>query len=613
MLCSGSLSADGEYLLEYHENIGELNIAESRSSSAGPTVTTTLSMHAFGQDLLLELEPNVELLSSMAVDENAANASTLAARETLGVFRGRLRGVDGSWARLTRSDNSFSGVVWDGERLLALEPFEEVRAMIPNGDFDADTTGHVMYDTDDLIAMDGQSCAVENGAASAREIGGEGRLLDKPGQVRASAAVGGQLNVAFVVDEQFARDNGQDIDGAIVARLNIIDGIYSKQVGVRISPTGITRAGNGAGLTSSNASQLLGQFSSYARSQVPNPGLVHLFTGRDLDGGVAGIAFLNVLCSTQRGHAVTQSTRSMSTVTSSLIAAHEIGHNFGAPHDGQRGSSCAATPRNFLMSPSLNGSSTFSSCGLDRMGSAIANASCIVPVTDPQPPAQPPAPAPAPQPPTSTPTPVPQPDSLIFAANFNNGSSQRFSFGNDPWGLGSAPDYQSAALRSSGGASGGAIGIRLGGIDDREIVGMSGGIRRSFDTRSTSDLRISFKVNLVQTSEYEQDERSDVYASFDGKILDGGPLATVTGNGNGGGIRSTGFRTYRFDLAAVPAGRHEIVIGGTNSKKTESSEITEILVDDVRVRSRNGTGTPSARRDDVIPALTFMSRFRTGG
>ncbi len=61
----------------------------------------------------------------------------------------------------------------------------------------------------------------------------------------------------------------------------------------------------------------------------------------------------------------------------SLVAAHEIGHNFGAPHDGEVGSPCEAETGMFLMSPQLNGSDQFSACSITEMSDDIAAASCI--------------------------------------------------------------------------------------------------------------------------------------------------------------------------------------------------------------------------------------------
>lgn len=64
----------------------------------------------------------------------------------------------------------------------------------------------------------------------------------------------------------------------------------------------------------------------------------------------------------------------------SLIAAHEIGHNFGAPHDGQAGSACEAEPQTFIMSPYINGSDQFSACSITEMQDNIVAAACIVPL-----------------------------------------------------------------------------------------------------------------------------------------------------------------------------------------------------------------------------------------
>ncbi|HEX2101195.1 MAG TPA: M12 family metallo-peptidase [Candidatus Synoicihabitans sp.] len=69
---------------------------------------------------------------------------------------------------------------------------------------------------------------------------------------------------------------------------------------------------------------------------------------------------------------------SRSSWTESLIAAHEIGHNFGAPHDGEANTACASTaPGRFLMSPSINGNDNFSDCSLGVMRPRAASASCV--------------------------------------------------------------------------------------------------------------------------------------------------------------------------------------------------------------------------------------------
>ena len=137
---------------------------------------------------------------------------------------------------------------------------------------------------------------------------------------------------------------------------------------------------NNGTLTSTNPSTLIDQFSSYtSAASFTNPGLAHLFTGRDMDGNVIGIAYLSALCNPGFGIGVSE-TRGTGTA-GALIVAHEIGHNFGAPHDNQTGSACATTPNGFIMNPSSNGTTRFSTCSLTQMQPVIAAASCVTPVS----------------------------------------------------------------------------------------------------------------------------------------------------------------------------------------------------------------------------------------
>src|SRR5262249_28151404 len=105
-------------------------------------------------------------------------------------------------------------------------------------------------------------------------------------------------------------------------------------------------------------------------------GLAHLFTGHGLNGTIVGIGYVGALCEAQTGVSVSEA---LDPVDSMLIVAHELGHNFGAPHDGEAGSACSSVPQTFLMAPVLNGSSTFSSCSVQIMQTAAAAAACVTP------------------------------------------------------------------------------------------------------------------------------------------------------------------------------------------------------------------------------------------
>jgi hypothetical protein len=109
-------------------------------------------------------------------------------------------------------------------------------------------------------------------------------------------------------------------------------------------------------------------------------GVTHLMTGRDLDGNTVGISYMGSVCDSQYADSLSEGAHS--TLMSALIAAHELGHNFNAPHDGEAGA-CSTTPQTFLMAPKVNFSDQFSSCSLEQINAWIKTAVCLTPYEAP--------------------------------------------------------------------------------------------------------------------------------------------------------------------------------------------------------------------------------------
>jgi hypothetical protein len=161
----------------------------------------------------------------------------------------------------------------------------------------------------------------------------------------------------------------------MLSLLNVADGIYSQQIGVQFVLSEATGLTNNGTLTSTDPVELIVAFRN---TGLPNPGVSHLFSGRDLQGSTVGIAYVGSLCR-ETSVGLTQRLGSKT----SLIFAHELGHNFGAPHDNQSGSACSDTPSGFVMNPNINsGGTTFSNCSIEQMQPTIAQATgiCIVDV-----------------------------------------------------------------------------------------------------------------------------------------------------------------------------------------------------------------------------------------
>lgn len=328
----------------------------------------SIQFDALGKRFDINLEVNHSLLNAM--------------QRKLGdhqfeIYRGDIAGLPNSWARLVIADGLPRGMLWDGDGLMAIE-------VVTNEKTGAEEA--FIYRLSDLqIAPGALACSEISIAKSAAELA-KAVLSEVTANVAQGPGATSQIDFAVIGDYEFTSDKGADASLELTTRMNNVDGIFSMQLGVQINVNRIdTFAANDDPFSDvTDSSDLLDDLTDYrfaTPAQYAN-GLTHLFTGRTLEGSTVGIAYSEALCSRRYGAALTQGTHSVT--LDSLIAAHEIGHNFGAPHDGTSGSACEAEPQDFLMAPRLNGSDQFSACSITQMQDDVSNAPCIsaMPSTD---------------------------------------------------------------------------------------------------------------------------------------------------------------------------------------------------------------------------------------
>ncbi|MCZ6753892.1 MAG: M36 family metallopeptidase, partial [Gemmatimonadetes bacterium] len=182
----------------------------------------------------------------------------------------------------------------------------------------------------------------------------------------------------------------------------------------------------------------------------------------------------------------------------------------------------------------------------------------------------------------ATPTP---PAVVPFLATFDGGT-EGFSYLDDAFRGTSQPAYANGTFLSAGGNPGGGLSVNLGGLDNADIFNMSGGWQRTFVLTEPTELLVSFNYNLTQAPDYESDELSQALVSVNGVLFGQSPndfVAQVVGNGSGGGPQSTGWQSVQVNIGTLPAGEHQLIIGGFSNKKTFNNESTSLLIDDVMV------------------------------
>ena len=202
--------------------------------------------------------------------------------------------------------------------------------------------------------------------------------------------------------------------------------------------------------------------------------------------------------------------------------------------------------------------------------------------------------------------------SVILETHFDNNESS-FSYLDDSFRDSSQPRYADGVWSSSGGFTGGALKITLGGMDKADIIGMSGGWEKRFVLSSPTEVVLSFHYKLIQAPDYEDDEFSQVLVSVD-QILYGDAhndyVVQTRGDGNGGSPANTGWHFYEVNLGILEAGNHILIIGGYNNKKTYNNEYTEVLIDDVLLKSLGGKNRASnvdAGSDRTIPLSAYAA------
>ena len=152
-----------------------------------------------------------------------------------------MTGLPGSWVRLTRLPDGIYGAVWDGSEFYSIAPAHTL-AEFMGGATPATSDQPLIYRASDVDMLGGpRFCAVfDPTGGSGKPITGldqyKSLLRELPRNATAAAVATLELEVAMIADFEFFSAE-VDPASALLNRLNVVDGIFSEQVGVAITAT----------------------------------------------------------------------------------------------------------------------------------------------------------------------------------------------------------------------------------------------------------------------------------------------------------------------------------------------------------------------------------------
>ncbi len=253
-------------------------------------------------------------------------------------YRGEVAGIPGSVVAASLINGQLKAMIDLGtEDNWFIEPLRDY-------DHGADFSEHVIYRSSDTIPTDG-ICGNSrfdlrppvDFDVESEGVRGQGSLgIGDPGFDPRRAVE--MADIAFDADFEFYQKNGSNV-GLTVADiedvLNGVEVVYQRDVEICYNITHIiVRSSSNDPYTSNDPETLLNQFRSEwnAHQSDIDRDLAHMMTGRNMNGGTIGIAWLTVVCNRIYGYGLSESRYTTNFNHRIALTAHETGHNWSAQH-----------------------------------------------------------------------------------------------------------------------------------------------------------------------------------------------------------------------------------------------------------------------------------------
>ena len=302
--------------------VSDLELQEL-SLPAGPGSAFSVDVTLDGNPMRLLLSPHsVRASGFRLLVQDAGGALAEQQPAPIATYRGEVDGVPGSIVAASLLEGQLTALVRLGPGL-PIFGVQPASAVVPG----APRRLHAVYSSADRVPIEG-ACGTDTSAP----------WLPEPPISQGPADADKICEIACDSDFEFFQKHAQSTaqtEADIENVLNAVGAIYQGDVGISyLITTIIVRTAEPDPYGSTSPGTLLNQFAGIWNSQqaaVPRD-TAHLFTGKELDGSVIGIAQLNVICNESAAYGLSQSKFTPSMLYRVGLTAHEIGHNWSAKH-----------------------------------------------------------------------------------------------------------------------------------------------------------------------------------------------------------------------------------------------------------------------------------------
>ena len=361
-------------------------------------------VQADGREYILQLNQSQTETSVQVVNDSGVPVTP-----DVKTYRGKVLGIDDSWARISIEGLNLRGFITVNNEQIRLQPRTTGGSL---ADFHplllGDNDGNRATEKDQVLYPPGYQMNLQGinrdnaslngnnlqdlsvGGLDIGELAGSqpsstntDRRIMSDDATTSGSSVSKVARLGVVVDSKFNNYfAGRGVDEAL-SILNATDGIFRQQLGLALNVDKVILIedtdDDPMNLGSVTMETMMRNFREYRmdRPEFSESGLATLFSGNKNSDKALGLAWIGSACRTDGFDVSVVSPYYLA----ELLSTHEIGHTLGAPHDSD--TACASQTSN-IMWPFLSTGTQqqFSSCSKESMGSLMAATDCHVDAID---------------------------------------------------------------------------------------------------------------------------------------------------------------------------------------------------------------------------------------